>query len=112
MKQLVAIVTLALVTVAAGAQQNPGATTTIRARQVIDGRGGVTNNATVTVRDGKIVSVGNASGTPTIDLGNLTLMPGFIDVHVHIGWHFDENNRYQNGPEPPERLALYGAENA
>ena len=93
------------------AQQNSIATT-IRARQVIDGRGGVTNNATVTIRDGKIVSVGAASGTPTIDLGNLTLMPGFIDTHVHIGWHFDANGRYQSGQEPPEQAALYGAENA
>jgi imidazolonepropionase-like amidohydrolase len=86
--------------------------TTIRARQVIDGRGGVTNNATVTIRDGRIISVGPASGTPTIDLGSLTLLPGFIDTHVHIGWHFDAKGRYQNGPEPPEQAALYGAENA
>src|SRR5262249_3080416 len=62
-------------------------------------------------RGGKIVSVGT-SGTPTIDLGNLTLLPGFIDVHVHIGWHFNAEGRYQNGAEPPEQLALYGAENA
>ena len=86
--------------------------TTIRAARIVDGRGAVTNNATVTIRDGKIVSIGQASGTPTIDLGNLTLMPGFIDTHVHIGWHFDANDRYQSGPEPPEQLALYGAENA
>jgi imidazolonepropionase-like amidohydrolase len=112
MKRLIAIISFALAISGVSAQQQPLTTITIRARQVIDGRGGVTNNATVTVRDGKIVSVGTASGTPTIDLGNLTLMPGLIDVHVHIGWHFDENNRYQNGPEPPERLALYGAENA
>jgi len=97
--------------VGANAQQS-GSATTIRVRQVIDGRGGVTNNATVTIRDGKIVSVGQAGGTPTIDLGNLTLMPGFIDVHVHIGWHFDDKGRYQSGPEPPEQAALYGAENA
>ncbi|HUQ88173.1 MAG TPA: amidohydrolase family protein [Vicinamibacterales bacterium] len=84
----------------------------IRARQVIDGRGGVTNNATVTVADGKITSVGAASGTPTIDLGNLTLLPGFIDTHVHIGWHFDDKGRYHSGPEPAEQAALYGAENA
>jgi imidazolonepropionase-like amidohydrolase len=106
------LLTIALLsTVALTAQQNSVATT-IRARQIIDGRGGVTNNATVTIRDGKIVSVGQASGTPTIDLGNLTLMPGFIDTHVHIGWHFDAKGRYQNGPEPPEQAALYGAENA
>jgi imidazolonepropionase-like amidohydrolase len=92
------------------AQNDPGMT--IRARQVIDGRGGAINNATVAIKDGKIVSVGQASGTPTIDLGNLTLLPGFIDVHVHIGWHFNEQGRYHSGPEPAEQAALYGAENA
>lgn len=108
MRKLLVAVVLMLAPV--DAQVAPA--TTIRARQVIDGRGGVTNNATVTIRDGRIISVGPASGTPTIDLGSLTLLPGFIDTHVHIGWHFDAKGRYQNGPEPPEQAALYGAENA
>ena len=110
MKRLI-LFTVVLFAANLGAQPQ-GAATTIRARQVIDGRGGVTSNAMVTIRDGKIVSVGPASGTPTIDLGNLTLMPGFIDTHVHIGWHFDANGRYHSGPEPAEQAALYGAENA
>jgi len=92
------------------AQTDPGMT--IRARQVIDGRGATISNATVSIKDGKIVSVGAATGTPTIDLGNLTLLPGFIDTHVHIGWHFDDQGRYHSGPEPAEQAALYGAENA
>jgi imidazolonepropionase-like amidohydrolase len=92
------------------AQTDPGMT--IRARQVIDGRGGVTNNATVSIKNGKIVSVGSSTSAPTIDLGNLTLLPGFIDTHVHIGWHFDDKGRYHAGPEPAEQAALYGAENA
>jgi imidazolonepropionase-like amidohydrolase len=92
------------------AQTDPGMT--IRARQVIDGRGGVTNNATVSIRNGKIVSVGSSSAAATVDLGNLTLLPGFIDTHVHIGWHFDDKGRYHAGPEPAEQAALYGAENA
>ena len=36
------------------AQTDPGMT--IRARQVIDGRGGVTNNATLSIKNGKIVN--------------------------------------------------------
>src|SRR4029450_12150673 len=109
-KVLVAFIgSIAIATVSA---QQSGVATTIRARQVIDGRGGVTNNATVTVFNGKITSVGAASGTPTIDLGNLTLLPGFIDTHVHIGWHFGDRGRYPSGPEPAEQAALYGAENA
>lgn len=86
---------------------------TIRVARVIDGRGGFVNgNAIVTVRDGKIASVNNAPGAVTYDLSSLTLLPGFIDTHVHIGWHFDAKGRYHSGPEPSDQAALYGAENA
>jgi imidazolonepropionase-like amidohydrolase len=109
MKKFLAVFGLAIATVSA---QQSGLATTIKARQVVDGRGGVMSNATVSVVNGKITNIGTAGGTPTIDLGNLTLLPGFIDTHVHIGWHFDDKGRYHSGPEPPEQAALYGAENA
>ncbi len=102
------------IVIAAGAstaaQQNPEIT--IRARTVIDGKGQILRNTVVGVRDGKIVRVGGATGAITYDLGALTLMPGLIDTHVHIGWHFDAKGRYHSGPEPAEQAALYGAENA
>jgi len=85
---------------------------TIKAQRVVDGAGGVVENAMVTVQDGKIVRVGPARGVPTIDLGDATLLPGFIDTHVHIDWHFDAQGRYHTGPEPAEQNALYAAENA
>ena len=93
----------------AGAQ--PDAGITIRARTLIDGKGRILRNTVVTVRDGKIVRVGSATGAVTHDLGNLTLMPGFIDTHVHIGWHFGKDGRYQPRDDSPADAALYGAEN-
>jgi len=97
---------------AAAADAQSSADITVRARMAIDGKGQVLRNTVVTVRDGKIVRVGGATGAVTHDLGPLTLLPGFIDTHVHIGWHFDTKGRYHNGPEPAEQAALYGAENA
>jgi imidazolonepropionase-like amidohydrolase len=85
---------------------------TIRAARVIDGRGQASTNQIVTVRGSKIERVAAASGAPTIDLGNLTLLPGFIDTHVHIGWHFGPDGRYVAGKESADEAALYGAENA
>ena len=107
-----AIITAVVIAVGAStaAQQNPEIT--IRARTVIDGKGQILRNTVVGVRDGKIVRVGGATGAVTYDLGALTLMPGLIDTHVHIGWHFDAKGRYHSGPEPAEQAALYGAENA
>lgn len=84
----------------------------IGARRIIDGTGKVLNANVVVIRAGKIGSIGTTRDPVTIDLGDLTLLPGFIDTHVHIGWHFDEKGRYHSGPEPPEQAALYGAENA
>lgn len=93
------------------AQQQSGAVT-IRAARLIDGKGGVQQAATVTVRGSTIERVAAATGAVTHDLGTLTLLPGFIDTHVHIGWHFGPDGKYASGPEPPEQAALYGAENA
>jgi imidazolonepropionase-like amidohydrolase len=90
----------------------PGNAVTLRAARLIDGRGQVTANQTVSVRGSKIDQVGSSTGNVTYDLGNLTLLPGFIDTHVHIGWHFGPDGRYLSGREPADEAALYGAENA
>jgi imidazolonepropionase-like amidohydrolase len=85
---------------------------TIRAARLIDGRGQSAAAQTVTIRGSKIVRVGAVTGAVTYDLGGLTLMPGFIDTHVHIGWHFGPDGRYVSGREAADEAALYGAENA
>src|SRR2546430_3886259 len=92
--------------------QQAGGPVTIRAAQVIDGRGGVQRNVVVTVRGSKIERVAPAAGKVSYDLGSMTLLPGLIDTHVHIGWHFDTNDRWVDGGEAPDQAALYGAENA
>ncbi|MCC6989166.1 MAG: amidohydrolase family protein, partial [Acidobacteria bacterium] len=85
---------------------------TVRAARVLDGKGGVLLNATVEIRGGRIVKVDQRTGPVTYDLGNRTLMPGLIDVHVHIGYHFGKNGRAQNQGETPAERALFAAENA
>ena len=88
----------------------------IRAARVIDGRGHVFKNAAVVVDNGSIVRIDEKPSKPTIDLGDATLMPGGIDTHVHIGWHFDADGRSHDDEtdrgESPEASALYAAENA
>jgi imidazolonepropionase-like amidohydrolase len=103
-----AVITLAVGSVSAQ-QAQP---VTIRTAHLIDGKGGEQRNVVVTVRGAKIDRIAAASGPVTHDLGNLTLLPGFIDTHVHIGWHFGPDGRFVSGREPAEDAALYGAENA
>lgn len=72
--------------------------TTIRAARLLDGRGGAFTNAVVTVRGSTIASVGACSGAVTHDLGDATLLPGLIDVHVHLDWHFGPDGLFGERP--------------
>src|SRR5262245_42651336 len=85
----------------------------IRANTLLDGTGKTIRNATVVVQGSKIVAIetGNAANA-AYDLGRLTIVPGLIDVHAHIGWHFDKDGRYANRPGSPAQEILYAAENA
>ena len=86
----------------AGAQ-----TITIRAATVLDGRGGIHKNVRLTIEGTKIVRVEPAgSGPVTYDLGSLTLMPGWIDAHVHINSHFNKQGRADTKAESPAEFAL------
>jgi imidazolonepropionase-like amidohydrolase len=95
-------------TSAAAGQDQP---ITIRAARVLDGKGKVLENATIEVRGSKIAKIDQRTGPVTYDLGDRTLLPGLIDVHVHIGGHFT-NGRADTRTDTPGEAALYGAENA
>ena len=85
----------------------------IHAATVIDGSGKTLRNATVVVQGSKITSIetGNAVNA-TYELGQLTVLPGMIDVHAHVAWHFDKDGRYAARPGSPAQEILYSAENA
>jgi imidazolonepropionase-like amidohydrolase len=64
-------------------------TVVLKAARLFDGRGDSTvSNAVVIIDGGKITAVGSGLATPAgarvIDLGDATLLPGFIDAHVHL----------------------------
>lgn len=63
----------------------------LKAARLIDGTGApAINNAVVIVTDNKITAVGAArsvrvpADAKVIDLGDVTLLPGFIDAHTHL----------------------------
>jgi len=87
------------------------ATISVRAGVLIDGRGGRSSNVVLRIANGRIVSVGPSAGRVDYDLSTLTVMPGWIDSHVHIQAHFGADGRFDNGDEPTAETALAAAEN-
>ena len=84
-------VALALTMLAAGAliAQQPPAVTAIKAARLFDGKAESTiSDAVVLVEGGRITAVGSRlavpSGARLVDPGDATILPGFIDAHVHL----------------------------
>ena len=77
----------------------------IRAQRILDGKGNVYLDAAVVIRNGRIEEINKTPTDVTQDLGAITLMPGMIDTHVHISWHFDENGR--RGHLPGQMAATF-----
>ena len=99
--------------VAAAAYTQPASTNvTIRAGKLLDGRGGSQQNAVILVDGDKISSLGKGNGVVTHDLSKYTVLPGFIDTHVHILWHFGKDGRFDNRGESPDDRLTAGIENA
>jgi imidazolonepropionase-like amidohydrolase len=85
------------------AQRGPQAPITLRAARVLDGRGATLENGVIEVQGSKITKIDQRTGPVTYDLGNATLLPGMMDVHVHLNWYFGPGGRYQE----PNLLAGY-----
>jgi imidazolonepropionase-like amidohydrolase len=84
--------TLALICTAATAFAQ-SSTYVLRAARLFDGTSdALVQPGQIVVANGVIQSVGSAavpSGATVIDLGDATLLPGFIDSHTHITYDFD-----------------------
>ncbi len=91
------IVILLFSAVAAGAADQ---TIVLKAARMFDGKSkALTQNGVVIVQGDKIVDVGSNVAIPSdakvIDLGDMTLSPGFMDAHTHLTLDFsgDFNKR-------------------
>jgi len=73
---------------------------------VLDGKGGVLHNTRLVVEDSKIVAIDAKTGPVDYDLRGLTVLPGWIDSHVHIAWSFEKDGK-NGGPAGTDREAAY-----
>ncbi len=107
------LLTTAMLGFAASAPAAP-AVTIIRAARLIDGRGGTPlAPAMVRVEGERIVAVASTlpvpAGAQLIDLGESTLLPGFIDLHTHLTGRSDVHWEDALLKTTPPEEALWGA---
>ena len=106
----ISVLAMVLAGASATAQNSP---VTIRAGRLIDGAGAVRENVRITVIGSRIARLDRLRGAVTYDFSDLTVMPGWIDTHVHLTNHFDADGRNHSDPdETPEQATLYAVENA
>ena len=104
-----------MLTEPARAQERP---TVIRAATLLDGKGGMMRNVSIVVQGTRITRIdqNGQSQNATYDLKGMTVMPGWIDTHVHMDAHFDPNGKSHSPAsakdETPQQSMLYAVENA
>lgn len=92
----------------------------LKAARLFDGKSNaLVKPGVVVVTDGKIVASGNnapiPAGAETIDLGDATLLPGFIDAHTHLTMNYIEDYaraELDNLQKPIPEMALDASVNA
>lgn len=93
----------------AGTRMPPDSVTSIHAARLIDGRGHLTTDAWIDVRDGRILRVGappRPRRAATYELGDVTVLPGLIDAHLHLTLY-----PTQRSTDTPSQAALARAGN-
>jgi imidazolonepropionase-like amidohydrolase len=84
----------------------------IAAGTLLDGKGGVLRDTRLVIENSRIVAIDPKAGPVDYDLRGLTVLPGWIDAHVHITWSFgpDGKNAWQGAATP--EAAYSAASNA
>ncbi|HEV8365787.1 MAG TPA: amidohydrolase family protein [Gemmatimonadaceae bacterium] len=89
----------------------------ITANRLFDGRGQLQQSAAIVIDGGRITQVGAAPRDfkgQRYDLGDVTLLPGLVDVHAHIIWYLNSKERLHTSDDgdSPTVQALAWAGNA
>src|SRR5271170_2019018 len=84
----------------------------IAATTVLDGKGSVLHDTHIVVVGSKIVAVDPKAEPVDYDLRGLTVLPGWIDAHVHITWSFGPDGKNAGQGGTTQEAAYAAASNA
>jgi imidazolonepropionase-like amidohydrolase len=86
--------------------------TVIAASSVLDGRGGVLHDTRIVIEGSRIVALDPHAAPVDYDLRGLTVLPGWIDGHVHITWSFGKDGKNAGAAGTTPEAAYAAAANA
>jgi imidazolonepropionase-like amidohydrolase len=84
----------------------------IAASTILDGRGRVLHDSRIVIEGSKIVAIDQMPGPADYDLRGLTVLPGWIDSHVHITWSFGKDGKNAGAGGTTPEAAYQSAANA
>lgn len=120
--RLLLLLSLLITSTCARAQQVQRQQTTerlaLRAARMLDVcRGQLITDAVLLIEGDRITAAGSKltipAQTKVVDLGDVTILPGLIDAHTHITYHFDETGHFGLTGDASAAVTLrYSLENA
>src|SRR5437660_911129 len=84
----------------------------IAASTVLDGKGHVLHDTRIVIEGSKIVAIDPKASPVDYDLRGMTVLPGWIDAHVHITWSFGKDGKNAGPGETTQDAAYRAAANA
>ena len=84
----------------------------IAASTVFDGKGHVLRNTRIVIEGSKIVAIDPKAEPVDYNLRGLTVLPGWIDAHVHITWSFGNDGKNAGMSATTQDAAYQSAANA
>ena len=84
----------------------------IAASALFDGKGHVLRDTRIVIEGSKTVAIDPRAGPVDYDLRGLTVMPGWIDAHVHLTWFFGKDGKLAGAAATPAEAAYGAASNA
>jgi len=84
----------------------------LAASEILDGKGGMLHDTRIVIDGSKIVAIDPKTGPVDYDLRGLTVLPGWIDAHVHITWSFGPDGKNAGSGGTSQEAAYAAASNA
>jgi imidazolonepropionase-like amidohydrolase len=84
----------------------------IAASAVLDGKGHVLHDTRIVIEGSQIVAIDPKAGPVDYDLRGLTVLPGWVDAHVHITWSFGPEAKNAGQGGTTQEAAYAAASNA